>query len=138
MSRIEWSDDLSVGNDLLDGQHKTLIDMINTLDNPSLSEEELGEIIFGLLEYAATHFRDEERFFVDAAPEIVQDHFQSHTIFISTAYKYVQRFQRGEAQQLRQPVYDFLRKWLVNHIMIEDMQYNKAAQKGRATAAVGS
>lgn len=137
MSRIEWSDDLSVGNDLLDGQHKTLIGMINTLDNPDLGEEELGEIIFGLLEYAATHFRDEEKFFVNAAPEIVQDHFQSHTVFISTAYKYVQRFQRGEALQLRQPVYEFLRDWLVNHIMVEDMQYKKAADAPRHKAVAG-
>ena len=136
MSRIEWSDDLSVGNDLLDGQHKTLIEMINTLDNPSLSEEELGEIIFGLLEYAATHFRDEEKFFVNAAPEIVQDHFQSHTVFISTAYKYVQRFQRGEAQALRQPVYDFLKHWLVDHIMVEDMQYKIASEAAAKRVAV--
>lgn len=137
MSRIEWSDALSVGNDLLDGQHQTLIAMINTLDDPALGEEELGEVIFGLLEYAATHFRDEEAFFVDAAPEIVQEHFQSHTVFISTAYKYVQRFQRGEALTLRQPVYEFLRDWLVDHIMVEDMQYKNAASAARRRAMAG-
>lgn len=137
MSRIEWSDALSVGNDLLDGQHQTLINMINTLDDPALGEEELGEVIFGLLEYAATHFRDEEAFFVDAAPEIVQEHFQSHTVFISTAYKYVQRFQRGEALALRQPVYEFLRDWLVDHIMVEDMQYKNAASAARRRAMAG-
>ncbi|MCR6630925.1 MAG: bacteriohemerythrin [Magnetospirillum sp.] len=131
MARIEWSDDLSVGNDLLDSQHQKLIAMINTLDNESASAEELGEVIFGLLEYAAIHFRDEERFFVDAAPEIVEHHFASHTIFISTAYKFVQRFQNGEALALRQPVYEFLCKWLVEHIQVEDMQYKDAA-KGRA------
>jgi hemerythrin-like metal-binding domain len=128
MSRIEWSDDLSVGNDLLDSQHKTLINMINTLDNPDLGEEELGEVIFGLLEYAATHFRDEEKFFVEVAPEIVEPHFVSHTVFISTAYKFVQRFKRGEAVALRQSVYEFLCDWLVKHIMIEDMQYKKKPQ----------
>lgn len=128
MARIEWSDDLSVGNDLLDSQHKTLINMINTLDNPDLSEAELGEVIFGLLEYAAIHFRDEEKFFVNVAPEIIEPHFASHTLFISTAYKYVGRFQRGEALTLRQPVYEFLCDWLMKHIMIEDMQYKRKPQ----------
>ncbi|HTH16749.1 MAG TPA: bacteriohemerythrin [Magnetospirillum sp.] len=123
MAKIEWSDDLSVGNDLLDSQHKKLIGMINTLDNDTLGADELGEVIFGLLEYAAIHFRDEEQFFVGVAPEIVEPHFASHTIFISTAYKFVQRFQNGEALALRQPVYEFLCDWLVRHIRVEDMQY---------------
>lgn len=127
MTKIEWSDELSVGNELLDGQHKNLIDMINTLDDDRLGGDELGEVIFGLLEYAAIHFRDEEKFFVDAAPEIVEHHFASHTIFISTAYKFVQRFKRGEALELRQPVYEFLCQWLVQHILVEDMQYKPAA-----------
>ena len=123
MSKIEWSNDLSVGNDLLDRQHQKLIGMINTLDDDALNADELGEVIFGLLEYAAIHFRDEEQFFVNAAPEIVEPHFASHTIFISTAYKFVQRFQNGEALALRQPVYEFLCNWLVQHIRVEDMQY---------------
>lgn len=135
MARIEWSEDLSVGNDLLNGQHKILIGMINTLDDPNLSQEELGEVIFGLLEYAATHFRDEEQFFVNAKPEIVQHHFTSHTEFISTAYKYVKRFQSGEALTLRKAVYEFLCDWLVNHIMIEDMQYKAACLKAKKSAA---
>ncbi len=127
MTKIEWSDDLSVGNELLDSQHRQLISMINTLDDDALDADELGEVIFGLLEYAAIHFRDEEKFFVDAAPDIVDHHFASHTIFISTAYKFVQRFKNGEALALRQPVYEFLCQWLVQHILVEDMQYKPAA-----------
>ena len=127
MTKIAWSDELSVGNELLDSQHQKLISMINTLDDDALDADELGEVIFGLLEYAAIHFRDEEKFFVNAAPEIVEHHFASHTIFISTAYKFVQRFKNGEALALRQPVYEFLCKWLVEHILVEDMQYKPGA-----------
>lgn len=130
MAKIEWSEDLSVGDDHLNSQHKQLIDMINTLDNPTLGAEELGEIIFGLLVYAATHFKDEEKFFVNVAPEIVEPHFESHSIFISTAYRFVQRFHKGEALELRQSVYDFLCQWLVNHIKIEDMQYKRPPVQG--------
>lgn len=128
MTKIAWSDELSVGNELLDSQHQKLISMINTLDDDALNADELGEVIFGLLEYAAIHFRDEEQFFVNAAPEIVEHHFASHTIFISTAYKFVQRFKNGEALALRQPVYEFLCKWLVEHILVEDMQYKPGAR----------
>ncbi|NFV80744.1 bacteriohemerythrin [Magnetospirillum aberrantis] len=131
MTKIEWSDDLSVGIDLLDNQHRKLISMINVLDDDAMGAEELGEVIFGLLEYAAIHFRDEEKFFVDEAPEIVEHHFASHTIFISTAYKFVQRFKNGEALALRQPVYEFLCQWLVEHILVEDMQY-KPGNKNHA------
>jgi hemerythrin len=123
MTRIAWTDDLSVGNEALDSQHKKLIDMINRLDDDHLSEADLGEVILGLLEYAATHFRDEEAYFVKAAPEIVAHHFESHGLFVSEAYHFVQRFHRGEALSLRKPVYDFLCKWLINHIRAEDCQY---------------
>jgi hemerythrin-like metal-binding protein len=120
---IEWSDDLTVGNAMLDEQHKKLIAMINTLGQPSLTVDELGEVIFGLLEYAAVHFRDEEEFFTEVAPEIVPAHFLSHTVFIAGAYRFVQRFQRGEALALRDTVYDFLCDWLLHHIRDEDSQY---------------
>jgi hemerythrin-like metal-binding protein len=121
--KIEWSDDLTVGNPMLDGQHKKLIAMINTLGQPSLTVEELGEVIFGLLEYAAVHFRDEEEYFTEVAPEIVSVHFMSHTVFIAGAYRFVQRFQRGEALALQDTVYDFLCDWLLHHIRDEDSQY---------------
>ena len=121
--KIEWTDDLTVGNPMLDDQHKTLIAMINTLGRASLSVEELGEVIFGLLEYAAVHFRDEEAYFADVAPEIIPAHFESHTAFIAGAYRFVQRFQRGEAFELRDSVYDFLCNWLLHHIRDEDSQY---------------
>lgn len=121
--KIEWTDDLTVGNAHLDEQHKTLIAMINTLGRASLSVEELGEVIFGLLEYAAVHFRDEEAYFAEVAPEIIPAHFESHTAFISGAYRFVQRFQRGEALALRDTVYDFLCNWLIHHIKEEDRQY---------------
>ncbi len=120
---IEWTDDLTVGNPVLDGQHKKLIAMINTLGQPDLSVEDLGEVIFGLLEYAAVHFRDEEDYFTEVAPEIVPAHFLSHTVFIAGAYRFVQRFQRGEALALRDTVYDFLCDWLIRHIRNEDSQY---------------
>ncbi|HVI52737.1 MAG TPA: bacteriohemerythrin [Candidatus Sulfotelmatobacter sp.] len=122
---IKWSDDLSVGNPLLDGQHKRLISMINTLGRKSLSVDELGEVIFGLLEYAAVHFRDEEVYIKEMAPDIVAEHFESHTAFISTAYRFVNRFKRGEALELRDPVYEFLCDWLIHHIREEDSQYNR-------------
>jgi len=123
---IAWTDDLSVGNPLLDGQHKRLISMINTLGRKSLSVDELGEVIFGLLEYAAVHFRDEEVYIKEMAPDIVAEHFESHTAFISTAYRFVNRFKRGEALELRDPVYEFLCDWLIHHIREEDSQYNRS------------
>ena len=40
----------------------------------------------------------------------------------------MQRFKNGEALALRQPVYEFLCKWLVEHILVEDMQYKPGAR----------
>ena len=50
-----WKDDYSVGNALLDGQHKRLIELVNDVD----SDADLGAVLDGLRDYGEVHFKAE-------------------------------------------------------------------------------
>jgi len=68
MPLITWSDNLSVGIDSIDAQHKSIITMINTL-NDALADgsthEVLHKIFDGLAVYTITHFDYEEKLFAE-------------------------------------------------------------------------
>ena len=63
-SFFEWSDDLGVGIDVIDEQHRTLVDLINRLYEEIItkgsSNENQEEILEELIRYAIYHFDFEE------------------------------------------------------------------------------
>ena len=68
MPLIEWTDELSVGIESIDEQHKKLVNMINALNDAMLtnsSNELLGTIFTGLAAYTQKHFAYEENMFAE-------------------------------------------------------------------------
>lgn len=60
---LTWKDDLLVGNEKIDEQHKELFDMVNRLADASKtgkSKEEIGNLINFLGNYVVEHFSAEE------------------------------------------------------------------------------
>ena len=122
--QIVWTDDLSVGNDQLDGQHKGLIKLINGFGGDELSADDLAENLEKLIAYAAHHFNDEEDFIMENAADLLSNQAECHANFIEKAYEFASRFSEGEGEDLRQDVYAYLCEWLISHIREEDQQYN--------------
>ena len=63
MPAIEWNNDLSVGVDLIDSDHKTLIDLINLVADSieaGQSAKTIGDVVQLLYEYTEFHFIREE------------------------------------------------------------------------------
>jgi hemerythrin len=130
VQQIEWSDDLSVGNKKLDGQHKSLIRLINEFGSRDLTSEKMADELDGVIAYAAKHFNAEETVILRKAPEILAHHIELHSAFIEKAYEFADRFNHGEGEALRRDVHAFLCRWLIEHIRTEDQQYNKAPGAG--------
>ncbi len=58
-----WTQDLETGNEIVDKQHKALIEAFNSLLDASMKgyeRQELGQTINFLVEYTKKHFSDEE------------------------------------------------------------------------------
>ena len=68
MNKIKWTDEFSVGVNSLDEQHKKLIGIINQLiehHDDANSSGDISPFLTEMLEYAFTHFCDEEQLLLE-------------------------------------------------------------------------
>lgn len=129
MERITWSDTFSVGVVELDDQHKRLVAMINRLidEQKTLTRPEtIAELITDMTDYALEHFRAEEYLMAEYGYEGKEVHVQVHEDFI----RKTQEFMAAPAGPniLSKALLEFLKSWLIDHILNEDMQYKSHFQ----------
>jgi methyl-accepting chemotaxis protein len=122
---ITWNDDVKVGIDLIDDQHKVLVDYLNEL-NEFMARGEggkaVGRVIEKLKDYTVTHFGNEEKLFDKYGYPETEDHKRQHADLIETVKDIDRKFQAGTLA-LGTEVMEFLRGWLVNHINGTDRKY---------------
>ena len=92
--------------------------MLNTLNDAMKDrkgKEVMGEIINGLIDYAATHFATEERYFDQFAYTGAFVHKKEHQKFVNQVLEFQQGFDANELM-LSMDVLDFLKTWLVKRL----------------------
>ncbi len=125
MALIEWQDGLSVGIAEFDHDHQKLIQLINTLwdANTNRRLSVIGPTLDELVQYVHTHFQREEDFFAKTKFTGRDDHIQRHRWLQAEVKKLVDAYRSGSNTVLTDTVFDFLRDWLIKHILGEDMIY---------------
>lgn len=131
MSLVEWSDDLLIGIEHIDAQHKQLLALINELH--TAVEQELGRevvlpIIDKLGEYAITHFRDEEELLIQQEFPDLAYHQQEHQEFMKKVHQVRSRYE-GDRKGLTLNLRNYLLGWFFNHIKTEDLDYRHFLRK---------
>jgi hemerythrin-like metal-binding protein len=125
MALFDWNDTYSVGINDLDRQHKKLVETLNQLHQGMLNRQDrtaIGTLLKKLVTYTQDHFSTEERYFARAQYPKASAHKTHHVELTSQVKAFVERYDRGEIS-LDIHLLDFLRKWLMNHILQEDMEY---------------
>ncbi len=125
MTLITWSDSYSVNSPEMDAQHKKLVAMINELHDAMKDghgKEALGHTLDGLINYAAVHFADEEKLMAKVGFAELPAHKLEHEAFVKKALKLQADFHADEVV-LSFTVMEFLKDWLVNHILKNDKKY---------------
>lgn len=125
MPFIMWSKDIETGIEIVDKQHKMLIDMINEFHDAIMagqSSEKMDDIVTGLLYYAQTHFGTEEEFFRKYNYPDRQAHIREHNEFIMNITSKFDKMKKGELV-LSVEISKFLRDWLLNHVMSSDRKF---------------
>ena len=125
MVLIEWKDEYSVGIEKIDDQHKTLIEMINDLNEAMLNrigQETAGEIIESLIYYTDSHFRTEEELFDNFSYPDSASHKKEHSDFVKKVSDFRKDHESGKIG-LSVYIIEFLSTWLKNHITGTDMKY---------------
>jgi len=120
-----WREAYSVHIEIIDSQHKVLVDTFNELHTAivtGLSREHLGKILSSLIKYAQDHFKTEERLMLANQYPDLPNHKAKHETFTKTVLEFESKFKKNQVG-LTGEVMDFLRDWFMNHIMGVDQKY---------------
>jgi len=120
MTEIQWDDSLSVNVELIDEQHKMLIQRIKDLSdavNSSRGATEIGKTLGFMIDYTEFHFSTEEKHMKELDYPGFDVHRKQHDEFKSTLNEMVMEFEEdGATAQLSEWVNQYLINWLVDHI----------------------
>jgi len=121
---IAWSETMSVGVTSFDNDHKQLIAAINII--LSLSDKQAMDTIVGntldfLTHYTEFHFANEETLFAKYGYPSSTAHKKEHIRLTEQVKQYNKLHRKGKVSHA--DLSKFLRGWLINHIMKEDMKY---------------
>ncbi len=120
---LQWREQLGVGNDLIDNDHKHLIAIINqaedTLETKNMSS--LKIVLNSLADYSKFHFAREELVAAAAGfPQVTQLH-ESHESLMKKLMEVSQELETELSEAPAQHLVQFLRDWLINHVIREDL-----------------
>lgn len=127
MEIIRWTDKLSVGVSEIDEQHKRWISIYNKLYESMTSgkpREKLKEVLKELTDYTHYHFGTEEMYFRRYGYGKADEHEKAHLIFTGNIMGFQKDFENSRTG-LSDQLLEFLKDWLINHILYADKAYTK-------------
>lgn len=122
---IEWGSKFEI-DPRVDEAHKRLVGSINDL-HKAMSEgkgkDVLGKILKDLQLYVISHFRSEENLMRQNNFPGLIPHANKHKEFENKIKAYVDDFENGNIAILPMELVQFLKTWISDHILKQDMQY---------------
>ena len=142
MSFFEWKPNMSVGNALIDNDHRKLVHYVNEMHHAMMGgrgREIVGPILDKLVAYTKEHFGREEIIWKAGRYADFELHKRQHEQLLKTVADFHAKYAAGTAA-LSVDVMNFLRDWLKNHIIKSDHEAFEAikASTRRAIKPVGA
>lgn len=131
---IAWREQLSVGNNIIDEDHKYLIEIINKVE-VCLAKKDMSALkaeLKRLHDYSLLHFDREEKIAIAVGYEQTPGLQQSHQSLIEKLGKMESEFISSEntlSPELTKGFAEFLRNWLIDHVIKEDLLMKPTLQK---------
>ncbi len=126
MAIIEWKDCYATGISEFDTEHQNLVTKINRLYEVIRSKEgdqSLSSIIDDLVDYAEVHFAHEEQLMADHNYPELADHREKHADLRKKVSAFKEQLDQNNPQ-LPLQLFNFLREWLLQHIVEVDGNYS--------------
>ncbi|MEH6576893.1 MAG: bacteriohemerythrin [Amphritea sp.] len=125
MSKIQWTSDLSVGDNSIDDDHKGLFALVDELNSADMGHDYINVILDRLKSYTNEHFSREEELMKKVNFPGMEAHLVEHKAFIEwleTIRSMYARFPESPFV-VGDAVNGYLQRWLRQHILEEDMKY---------------
>ena len=124
--KMKWVPDYNTGIDVIDDQHKRILDYINEID-ANTERARIKQILDNIIDYTQSHFTFEESLQEEAGYKYRVPHKRVHDLFIKKSESQRDRFDLG--QSIESELHEVLSKWLINHIPHDDVDYVGAVKE---------
>ncbi len=129
MGKFLWTVQLNTGIDVIDQQHRRIVEYINQLEDArsgEYSRAEVAVIINELVDYTISHFAFEESMQEEAKYPFAKSHKKVHDLFAERVGVFQAKFDQGE--DIIKALNSMLVTWLFNHIKRDDVDYVEAVK----------
>lgn len=123
--RITWTPDLSVGNPVLDDQHRLFFALVNDLTALRAAGGGSGallDLLRRMIAFADAHFAAEDEVMIESDFPLFASHRQEHQRFMQQVQHFVQAFDQGQ-EGLMDEMAAFMRTWWYRHTAESDRRY---------------
>jgi hemerythrin-like metal-binding protein len=123
---IKFDDSYRTGIDIIDEQHKKLINIINKLITAmklKVTNSTLDIILSELTKYIDYHFSEEEKLFKNSEYNNIDNHMAEHKYYISKVQEFNKKFKENKTLGLSIVLLGFLSNWIKHHIKEIDIEY---------------
>lgn len=136
MAFMNWQTDYQVGVAEIDNQHRHLVEMVNSLHEAMKSgsgKSLVPRILNELTEYTVSHFSTEERYMQEARYPEYALHKRQHEELTRQVLQVKAQVESGAPVNTIE-VMNFLKGWLVNHILGSDKKLGQYITSQRRAA----
>jgi hemerythrin len=136
MSLIRWQDCFTIGVSFIDADHQVVVSLLNQLYDAreeGQTREVVGSVLNVLIEYTINHFRREERLMEFADYPDLSAHKEQHNCLAGQVRLFQQQYDDGRHAAVDE-LLDFLKNWLVEHIIGEDTRIWPWVDRAQPTA----
>ncbi len=125
MDIFPWHARFATGIEVIDVQHRRLVELLNRLASQAASPLSIGalsQILDELTEYASYHFETEESIWREFLPDdpLTHEHHLSHRSFESEVRALQQGTDTLLVEEVTERTLAFLTGWLISHILESD------------------
>lgn len=123
---MAWTQDLSVGVDILDQHHQRLFALLAEIEAAGADSGGLAAVkgvLAELVDYIAYHFTEEEAMMERANFPFLDLHRHSHQTIAMRVSEMAFGLDDSNFTRIATELRGFLSGWLVHHIEIEDFEY---------------
>ncbi len=141
MSRFDWSNPYYVGIRPIDNDHRGLFQAMDDLQDAvehRRGEAEISHTITYLVRYVQEHFEREERLMREYGYPKFAEHKNEHRKLTRQVFAVQKLYEADHNLVDLEKLVEFLRGWLIRHVLGSDMDYAPYLKDSTLAAAVES
>jgi hemerythrin len=126
-----WQQEYETGHSLIDEQHQSLFEIVNTLHEAVINREDvdtLQRIMDGFARHTVDHFQQEEALMLMVHYPDYARHKQTHDLLLSKMSSLLQKL-HAQHVEMTVDITQFISEWLTHHIKGEDRKMTQFLQQ---------